>query len=225
MANNEHIKYYNSNGQEVPSVTTVLKLYSKQLEPWANFIGKKGIDYKTYLAEKAAIGTYIHSVCEKFFSSNMEVDTHPDANFVSVDDYRILLGRLIYLKNKLESLGYEPYAQELPIHGETYGGTIDLLFYNKTEDKYLMIDLKTSKSIYSTMYMQLMAYRNLLIEKMGIVVSEIAVLLIMKDPYEDDQFLKIIPCDDKAFRYFIIFGNLLNIYYLLTDNEKRKLLS
>lgn len=225
MATNEHMKYYNSKGEEVPSVTTVLKLYGKQLEPWANFIGKKGIDYKSYLNEKAALGTYIHSICEKFFSPNMKVDTHPDTNFVSIDDYRILLSRFEYFRKDLESKGYEPYAQELSIHGETYGGTIDLLFYNKTTDKYLMVDLKTSKSTYSTMYMQLMAYRNLLIEKMGIIVSDIAVLLIMRDPYEDKGFCDIIPCDDFAHRYFYIFGNLLNIYYLLTDSEKRKLLS
>lgn len=225
MSNNTHTTYYNSMGQEIPSVTQVLKLYGKHLESWANWIGRKGIDYKTYLMERAELGTYVHSVCEKFFSKDLEVDKHPDTKYLSPQDYQILLSRLEYTLILMKNKGYEPYAQELKISGETYGGTIDLVFYNKTNDKYIVIDLKTAKNAHDTMYMQLMAYCQLLTEKHNIHVSEVAILLITKDP-DDKDFCKFYSTDDiQMIRKYKIFEYLLNIYYLLTDGERKKLLS
>ena len=222
---NQHTKYYNSKGEEVPSTTTVLKLYAKNLEPWANYIGKKGIDYKTFLQQKADLGTYIHSVCEKFFSSEMEIDKHPNDRYMSVRDYCILLYHLEEAKRILASRGYQPYAQELTLHGEKYGGTLDLLFYNKELDDYILVDLKTAKDTYNTMYMQLMAYCDLLLEIKNIHVSEVAILLIIKDP-SCENFLKFYSTTDKSMNHYrLIFNQLLNIYYLLNEKEMNKLIS
>ena len=222
---NQHIKYYNSKGEEVPSTTTVLKLYAKNLESWANYIGKRGIDYKTFLQQKADLGTYIHSVCEKFFSPNMEVDKHPDEKYMGTRDYSILLYNLSEAKRILLEMGYKPYAQELVLHGERYGGTLDLLFYNEDLDDYIVVDLKTAKDTYNTMYMQMMGYCDLLLELKNITVSKVAILLITKDP-ASDNFLKFYSTQDNAMiHYQMIFNQLLNIYYLLDEKERKKLIS
>ena len=56
-----HTQYYNSKHEEVPSVTTVLKiLYKEGLLEWSNYIGKKGIDYTKFMEEKANLGTAVH---------------------------------------------------------------------------------------------------------------------------------------------------------------------
>lgn len=219
----DHTKYYNSNNEEVPSCTTVLKLYNKNLDGWANMMGLRKIKLKEYLDNAARLGTYIHSVCEKYFNPDMTPDTHPDTNYVSPQDYSILLSRFEILYNHLLGMGYEPYAQELELHGEKYGGTLDLLFYNKTTDKYILIDLKTAKSTYSTMYMQLMGYCQLLKETKNIDVSYIGILLIKRDP-SDEEFCKLYSTKDTmCITRLEIFNQLLNIYYLLDDEERIKL--
>ena len=59
---NTHVKYYNSKGEEVPSVTTVLKIFGKNLTGWANWLGFKRINVKEFVDNKAKFGTYVHSV-------------------------------------------------------------------------------------------------------------------------------------------------------------------
>lgn len=221
----EHVKYYNSEGIEVPSCTTVLKLYNKNLDGWANMMGLRRIKLDEYLEQTARVGTYIHSVVEKYFNPTMTPDTHPDTNYISPQDYPILLSKLKTFDEYMRENGYEPYAQEMVIHGEKYGGTIDLLFYNKTIDKYILIDVKTAKSTYGTMYMQLMGYCQLLKEKHNIEVAYVGILLIKRDPY-DEEFCKLYRTDDKLCRHKLeIFNHLLNIYYLLTDEERLKLVA
>ncbi len=226
MANqDEHIKYYNSKGEEVPSTTTVLKIYNKNLDGWANWMGLKGIKLEPWLREKANFGTYIHSICEKYFSPDMKVDIHPDLNWISTVDYLELLDRFQLVKDRLESMGYIPYKQEFVVHGERYGGTMDLLFYSESNDDYILIDLKTAKDTYNTMYMQLMGYVQLLQEKYNMNVSQVAILLIFKDT-SDENFLKFYNTKGEYCQHYLdIFNGLLNIYYILTNEERGALIS
>ena len=46
----EHVKYYNGNGVEVPSCTNVVKLLNKpELIGWANYMGFKRINTSKFL--------------------------------------------------------------------------------------------------------------------------------------------------------------------------------
>lgn len=220
----EHTKYYNSKNEEVPSTTTVLKLLNKNLDGWANSLGFRHINIQKYLEEKAALGTYIHSVSEKYFNPDMKPDVHPDSNFMSGRDYSELLYRLDYVNTYLSDIGYKPLYQEFIMSGERYGGTLDLLFYNEELNKYLLVDLKSSKGLYNTMYMQLMGYVQLLEELHGIHVDEVAILLILKD-MDDEDFLKIYNTDTHFCQHYLeIFNQLLNIYYILDDEERSKII-
>lgn len=221
----DHVTYYNSKGEVVPSTTTVIKLLNKNLDGWANWMGLRGIRLKQYLDEKADVGTYVHSICELYFSGKLDNTVHADTRYLTPQDFTLLKIRLRHVDELLRSMGFRPYAQELELHGEKYGGTLDLVFYNDDTGEYILIDLKTAKDVYNTMYIQLMAYCNLILEKRGIHISKVGILLITRDP-EDPKFCELydVGCN-MCEHYAGIFSNLLNIYYLLSDQERKRLLN
>ena len=107
------------------------------------------------------------------------------------------------------------------MHGERYGGTADIIFYNKEKDKYLLLDFKTSKNTYRSMFIQLAAYCQLLKETKGIEIDKVGIILIMKDTNETG-FSNIVSSNDNIDN-LQIFNKLLDIYYLLDDNDKNAL--
>ena len=218
----EHTRYYNKNDIEVPSVTTIIKIFNKNLDGWANYMGLKGIRLDPYLEEKATLGTYVHAIGQKFFDENDEVDKHPDLNLISYNEYRELLRRYQAILDYMESMGYKPYVTEYAVTTENYGGTCDLLFYNQERNDYILVDIKTAKSTYNTMYMQLMAYANLLEVECNIHVSQVAILLILQDESKSNYFKLYSVNDPMCVHYKEIFFCLLKIYHLLTEAEKNQ---
>ena len=216
---NNHVKYYNSKGEEVPSTTTVLKVFGKNLTGWANWLGFKRINVKEFVDNKAKFGTYVHSIAEAYFNNN--VPEYADLHYMSQLDYEKLLSKFEYMKNILEKQGYFVYATELEMHGERYGGTADIIFYNKEKDKYVLLDFKTSKNVYRSMFIQLAAYCQLLKETRGIEIDKVGIILISRDT-SDAGFSNIVSSKNNMDN-LKIFNKLLDIYYLLDDNDRNAL--
>ena len=106
----------------------------------------------------------------------------------------------------------EPIKCEVPFVSETlkYGGTIDC--YCTLDGKPTLLDFKTGKAIYEEYFVQLAAYRNLL-EEQGLPVERCQILRIGRD--ETEGFEERAVTDTR--KYFEIFRNLLNVYYLKKD--------
>lgn len=219
MEVNTHRKYYNKQGNEIPSVTTVLKIFHKELSGWANSLGFRGINVKKYLVEKALYGTYVHKVSECFFTEQ-KIDPNI-IDFIGESTYTNLIHKLNHLKDILYEKGYSVKSTELALEGERFGGTIDLLFFNEEKNDYLLLDLKTSKNIYNTMLMQLSGYVLLLKECEHIQVSKFGIILIERD-ITDTSFSNIWKVERNE-QYQHIFLELLNIYYHLSDSERKSL--
>lgn len=217
MKDSEHARYYNSKGEEVPSVTTILKLYPKNLTRWANMLGFKHINVKQFVDDKAALGTEIHAVVEYYFKSGNFPNQRDYNKYISLNDFVELQNRILFIEQKLAGMGYKIFKVEYQMHGEQFGGTIDLLFYNEEKDTYALFDIKTAKSVYGSMRCQLAAYIKLLKETDNIDVSYCGIILIMKNP-EDDGFFNIWSKEDVE-NDWVIFTNILNIYYIMDDNE------
>ena len=67
----DHTTYYNSKGDVVPSVTTVLKVIAKEsLIYWANSLGWKRKSVKRELDESSKVGTYVHLYIEAYITDN-----------------------------------------------------------------------------------------------------------------------------------------------------------
>lgn len=206
----EHQKYYNKEGIEVPSCTTIIKLLAKDLEGWANWLGKRGIDYNAYMNESASVGTEAHALAESIIKQDENHEVNH--NIINQKDENLLRGRVCGLIELLYSKGYTKLESEVSLTGERYGGTLDLLCYNESLNKYLLLDFKTSKSTYPSMFIQLAGYCQLLKEVRDIDVSDIGIILLRRD--NDAQgFSNIMPAEENK-KNLEIFNHLLNIYYL-----------
>ena len=206
----EHQKYYNKDNIEVPSCTTIIKLLAKDLEGWANWLGKRGIDYNAYMDETASVGTEAHALAESIIKQD---ENHQvNHNIINQKDEDILRNRVCRLIELLHSKGYNQLESEVSLSGERYGGTLDLLCYNESLNKYLLLDFKTSKATYPSMFIQLAGYCQLLKEVRNIDVSDVGIILLRRDN-DADGFSNIMPVEENK-KNLEIFNHLLNIYYL-----------
>lgn len=219
---NAHKKYYNSKGEEVPSVTTILKLLNNNLDGWANYMGLRGVNTKLYTQQRADYGTYVHSLCEKFFKrefpSNID-DFEVDTEFMTYGEFHILYQKLLLIEELFRRRGYEFHSCEHSLTCDTYGGTIDLIFYNKTTDEFIIADFKTSKNVYSKYFIQLAGYTSLFRIEHGYRLKAVCIILIDK-PADDKDFITIRKVEKNEYN-INIFNDLLNIYYSMTDSERR----
>ena len=218
----EHRKYYHD-GREVPSCTTIVKLLDKpELVGWANYMGFKKINTKTLLEEKAAYGTHCHALFEKYFKGAiMSAAGHTE--LLNRDEYRTTIYKFRMIELWFEKLGIEVLNTEFPMEGKTYGGTLDLLAYNRQHDCLMVLDLKTSKEVYQSHWIQIMGYVQLLKEIYDLPVAEIGVILLSK-PLRSPELINIRKTKD-CWRELAIFNKLRDIYYFLNSSEEEILSS
>ena len=154
-----HSDYYNSKHEPVPSVTTVLKiLYKDGLLEWANLIGRRGINYTRFLADKATFGSLVHELVESDIMGS-------EPNVIGLNNYMNDAMELVRkFKVVKDDLHITNAITELPLVCETYGGTIDLICDIETTEGPIKIlgDFKTSKTVYETQFIQLGGYLNLI---------------------------------------------------------------
>lgn len=213
---NEHKSYYH-NGKEVPSCTSIVKLLDKpELVGWANYMGFKKINTKTLLSEKAALGTHCHSLFEKYFNGAiMSASGHTE--FLNKEEYCTIIYKLRMIELWFDKLGIEVLNTEFSMEGSTYGGTLDLLAYNRKHDCLMVLDLKTSKEVYQSHWIQIMGYVQLLKEIYDLPVEEIGVILLSK-PLRSPELINIRKTKD-CWRELAIFNKLRDIYYFLNGSE------
>jgi hypothetical protein len=214
-----HKIYYNSKNEQVPSVTTLLHFVNNHLDGWANYMGLSGVNTKNYVKEKADYGSYIHSLCEKFFKGVDLRNEVPDYRFVTQLFFDDLVFKLTTIKEMFERKGYEFYDCELSLTGEYYGGTIDLLLYNKTTDDFVILDFKTSKNTYIKQYVQLAGYSLLMREVKKAKVKAVCIILIEKQ-VQDSSFINLRLVENNIHNEQI-FTYLSNIYYTCTSEERK----
>lgn len=201
-----HTVYRLADGKtRVPGTTTITGLLNKPyLVKWANNLGLEGIDSSTYTDEAAKIGTLAHAMVQANLQneqldmrqySPIQVDLAENA-LISFFEWK---GRHVI----------DPIRCETPMVSEKlkYGGTIDC--YCLLDGVPTLLDFKTGKAIYEEYFVQLAAYRNLL-EELDLPVKQCRILRIGRD--ETEGFEERSVADTS--KYFEIFRNLLNVYYL-----------
>lgn len=204
-----HTVYKLADGKtRVPGTTTITGLLNKPyLVKWANNLGLEGIDSSTYTDEAAKTGTLAHAMVQAHLQ-NEQLDMNQFSK-VQIDLAENALISFFEWKSRHQ---IEPIKCEVPFVSETlkYGGTIDC--YCMLDGKPTLLDFKTGKAIYEEYFVQLAAYRNLL-EEQGLPVERCQILRIGRD--ETEGFEERAVTDTR--KYFEIFRNLLNVYYLKKD--------
>lgn len=205
----EHSTYINKKEVEVPSVTTIIKLLNKPfIAKWANSLGWKRQSYDKVLEESANKGTFVHETLHEYlFKEGKKFDlSNPEVlNF--------LYENLNTFKEFEKEYDIKPIWGEKSFSLDKFGGTVDL--YCELNNKYTILDFKTSKRFYSSHFIQLGAYIQLL-EANDYKVEQVAILRIKEGDYD----IKIINREDMN-DYIELFNRLVEVFYLVYElNEE-----
>ena len=205
----DHSTYINKNEIEVPSATTILKLLNKPfIAKWANSLGWKRQSYERVLEESANKGTLVHELIHEYlFREGKKFNT------TTSDDVNFIYENINAFKEFEKEYNINPIWGEKSFTCETFGGTVDL--YCDLEGKRTILDFKTSKRFYSSHFIQLGAYIQLL-ESNGLDVEQVAILRIK----EGECKLKTIDRNEMEL-YIEIFNKLTDLFYLVYElNEE-----
>ena len=200
-------RYRLEDGTVVPSVTTVTGLLSKpSLVRWANKLGLEGIDSASVTEQSARIGTLTHAMIRAFLLGEAY-----DPQLADPTELRQAEDAFHCFLRWREGHSLRPILCEASLVSAMlrYGGTPDC--YCILDGDPVLLDFKTGKRIYDEYFVQLAAYARLLREQ-GYPVKELRVLRLGRA--EED-------CEERSVteqeKWFSLFENLLNIYYLRKD--------
>lgn len=200
-------RYRLEDGTVVPGVTTVTGLLAKpSLVRWANRLGLEGIDSARVTEQSARIGTLTHAMIRASLLGEVfdPENSDPEELGQAEEAFRCFL-------RWRDGHSLRPIHCERPFvsHLLRYGGTPDC--YCMLDGKPVLLDFKTGKRIYDEYFVQLAAYARLLREQ-GCPVEELRVLRLgrAEEACEERSVME----QEKWFR---LFENLLNIYYLRKD--------
>lgn len=156
--NGKYPVYKDGAGRTVPSVTTIIGRFkdSGGLLYWANKAGLEGKTLDEARAPSATAGTMAHSLVEAHLMGNPEPQLTGDADTVSKARHAYIS----YLKWEAMTHLEIRYA-EVPLVSEKYrfGGRLDAI--GVVGNELVLVDWKTSNSVYADYLLQLAAYQIL----------------------------------------------------------------
>lgn len=210
-----HTLYYNNNGVEVPSATTILKILNKpSLIGWANYLGFKRLNVDDIVNESAVMGTLIHELINSILLNEYIIYISRD----DIPDYLVTM-YMMRFKRWLNVNTVEPILLEKSLSSDKFGGTVDC--YGKINGKYTILDFKTSKSIHMSMFFQLAMYCILLEEK-GYTVEQVGILLV-NNKHDDEKYIsrdELEPYVDATKKLIDFFWDYYSINELCGWKEK-----
>jgi len=204
-----HTTYRLADGTKVPGTTTVLSVLDKGrgLLVWANQIGLEGIDLNKYVDKLANVGTLAHYMIQCELTGKQ-----PDFSAYSPEEKDRAENALLKFYEWQRYNKIEAILTEQPLVSEQYryGGTIDVLAL--VNGAPVLLDIKTSKTIYPEYTIQLAAYWQLLKENGYGDIENARILRIGRDESEgfEEKLVKVNELAD----YFEIFKHCLEIYRL-----------
>ena len=159
--------------KKLPSVTTIIGRFKNAtgLIIWSNQLGLKGLNYFDELKKAGDTGTSLHDLAELHIKGeDYELPEDPTVLHCFnqfLEWWNNLTCEVIWTEKKFIS-------NELNV-----GGCPDLLV--KKDGKYILVDFKTSKAIYSDMIIQLSCYAELIRENDGIEIDRAVIVRFPKD--------------------------------------------
>jgi hypothetical protein len=164
--------YYDTNGEFVPSVTTILEAYPKDAH-FFKWLKEVGSDADAIRDEAGRRGSVVHQLTEQY-------DAGEEVSLLNMD------GNLQY--KMLEWSMFERYVEfstrfkpEILMSEQNFvnsflgfAGTLDRVI--KMNGLTYLIDIKTSNVIHDSYWLQLAAYRELLLQNNGMEVDFVGIL-------------------------------------------------
>lgn len=197
---NKENAYYTFNDKVVPRTTAILSsmLHEQSLMAWSNHLGLyQRKEYQQFMDLVADIGTYTHKSIEIYLSYfNQKGIIDPDSVLDNMDIpftmYNYvesgLYGFVAWLnKVCIDHKSVKVISTEMPIVCQYFGGTVDLLM--DIDGEIYLIDFKTSNHVSYEHFLQLSAYRYMLITQYDIVPSKCMILQLNKKMPKYTQYV------------------------------------
>lgn len=166
-------RYYKTeDGGFVPSVTHVLDFYPKGAA-YFNWLKEAGKDADEIRDEAGRRGSVVHKLTELYDAGEEVHLVNPNGSI----DYKLnewaMFERYVEFRRRFQfvtdSIELNIISKELG-----YAGTIDRVI--DMYGKKILLDIKTSNAIYPSYWLQLAAYRSLLMNTVGKKVDKVAIL-------------------------------------------------
>jgi hypothetical protein len=179
-----HTIYKTKAGKRAVGVSTVVGVMDKSraLVPWANRLGLQGIDCAKYTDEMATIGTLAHYMIECWLTGQK----------CALEDYtsnQIEAAKKSFFKFsewiKAKGLKLTDFAvSEGQLVSEKYefGGTVDIM--GMVNGVPTLIDIKTSKAVYSEHLTQVAGGYKILCDENGYGVKNVIILRVGRSEEE-----------------------------------------
>ena len=164
---------YILNNKKLPSATQIIGRFKNAigLIIWANNLGLKGLNYFDELKKAGDTGTSLHDLAELHIKGeDYEFPEDPTVRHCFnqfLEWWDNLTCEVIWTEKKFKS-------KKL-----MFGGCPDLLV--KKDGKYILVDFKTSKAIYSDMVIQMSCYAEIIRENDGIEIDRAVIVRFPKD--------------------------------------------
>jgi len=164
--------YQTKDGDYVPSVTTILECYPKgaQYYNWLKDVGKDADDIRD---EAGRRGSVVHKLTEDY-------DQGKEINLINAYgsiDYKLnewaMFERYVEFRSK-HKITVDAIEMNIISKEVGFAGTIDRII--ELNGEKILLDIKTSNAIYPSYWLQLAAYRALLMNVAGIKVDKVAIL-------------------------------------------------
>lgn len=163
--------YLTEAGNYLPSVSTILDAYPKSAQ-FYDWLKKNGEDADSIRDEAGRRGSVVHRLTERY-------DEGEEVNLMDLDQIAYKLGDWHMFEKYVE------FRQRFPmeiIHSEMnivsdvlgFAGTLDRVV--EFEGRKILIDIKTSNTIYTSYWLQLAAYEKLLSQEAKVAVDDVAIL-------------------------------------------------
>lgn len=166
-------RYYRTDsGDYVPSVTTYLEAYPKSAAfyEWLKNAGKDADEIRDEAGRK---GSAVHDLTERY-DNGEEVSLLDENGYIG---YKLaewsMFEKYVEFRTRFET---SIIHNELNVVSDLYkmGGTIDRVM--KVKDDLLLLDIKTSNAVHPHYWLQLSAYKKLLLEKQDLKIDGVAIL-------------------------------------------------
>ena len=199
--------YIDSNGKEVPSVTTVLSATSDKsgIDEWKRRVGHE--EATRIINESTSIGSNVHNALENYLNGNDDWKIQDDGSYVCKTSISILN---CFIQNLINDIS-EIWGLEVGVVLDgLYAGTADCVgIYN---DKESLIDFKTAKKIkpkewIEDYFLQCSAYANAHNVMFGTDIKQIVILMADRN---------------QEFKKFVVNGREFDHY---TNKWKQKLIN
>lgn len=198
--------YIDSNGKEVPSVTTVLSATSDKsgIDEWKRRVGHE--EATRIINESTTIGSNVHNALENYLNGD-DWNIQDDGSYVSKTSISILN---CFIQNLINDIS-EIWGLEVGVILDgLYAGTADCVgIYNEKES---LIDFKTAKKIkpkewIEDYFLQCSAYANAHNVMFGTDIKQIVILMADRN---------------QEFKKFVVNGREFDHY---TNKWKQKLIN